>query len=187
MANRLIPREQVHAWSENIAKELMIHQPSIQRLLKSQRRLTRFIEENQESMKPRTVNLSVYMCGVIIRMFDLAGGTLRGATWEEVRAAQQKVAGWLDQLLPFDEGFVDRFHAIEGRAQAHLLDEAAMAMLQREPGEGEEEVERAEALKILLLCCVITEVLDANWRPPADFVGEESYTYHHIEPAKASA
>ena len=182
MANPLIPRAQVHAWSKHIAENLPQHHPSMQRLLKSQRRLTRFIEENQASMKPGTVPVSVYMCGVIIRMFDLAGGELRSATWEEVREAQRRVAGWVDAMLPLDDGLVDRFHGVAGRAQAHILDEAAMAMLQSQRGENEEPIDRAEALKILLLCCVITEVLDGNWRPSRDFQGDSSYEYVHIEP-----
>ena len=35
---------------------------------------------------------------------------------------------------------------------------------------------------MLLLCWVITEVLDALWRPPSSFEGESTYAYVHIEP-----
>lgn len=185
MGNRFLPRAQVHAWSEHIGDNPGMHHTSIQRLLKDQRRLTRFIEENREQMKPNTAGVAIYICGVIIRIFDLAGGRLYSATWEQVREAQQKVSAWLPSLLPLDDGLVERFRAIEDRAQPHLLDETAMAMLQSERSEAEIDVDRAEAFKIFMLSCVVAEVLDKNWHPPTSFVGEESYSYFHIEPRKS--
>lgn len=182
MSNPLIPRPVVHAWSDAIAEQLGDHQASLQRLLKEQRRLTRFIEQNQKHMGPNTASVCVYMTGVIARMFDMAGGRMRSATWEQLHAAEAKVQQHLDAMLPLDEGFVDRFHAIPGRAQAHILDEAVLAMFQTERAEPETDLDRAESFKVLLVCWVVTEVLDANWRPPAGFVGETTYAYHHIEP-----
>jgi hypothetical protein len=186
MSNPLIPRAQVHAWSDHIGEHLEMHHTSIQRLLKSQRRLSRFVEENQESMKAGTAGVSVYMVGVIVRIFELAGGSLRTATWDDLRAAEQKVGVHIDALLPLDDGFVDRFHAIPDRAQAHILDEAAMAMFQRPKREGEADIDKVEAFKVLLTCWIVCEVLDANWRPAKDFVGETTYTYVHIEPSEPS-
>jgi hypothetical protein len=187
MSNPLIPRQTVHAWSETIADQLADHQASLQRLLSDQRRLTRFIEANNKHMGPGTVSVCVYMTGVIARMFDLAGGRLRGATWAQVHEAEAKVKQHLDALLPLDEGFVERFHAIPGRAQAHILDEAAMALFEAERTEEEAEIDKAESFKVLLVCWVVTEVLDANWRPAANFSGEDSYTYVHIEPRPRNA
>ena len=51
MHNPLIPRAQVHAWSEAIGADPATHQPAIQRLIREQRRLTRFVEENAAGMK----------------------------------------------------------------------------------------------------------------------------------------
>jgi hypothetical protein len=184
MSNLLIPRTTIHAWSDAIAEQLSDHQTSLQRLLKGQRRLTRFIELNQEHMNPGTSSVSVYMTGVIARMFELAGGRMRNATWAQVHAAEAKIQQHLDAMLPLDDGFADRFHAIEGRAQAHILDEAVMALFEAQRSEEEEEeLDHAESFKILLVCWVVTEVLDANWRPPASFEGEASYSYVHIEPS----
>lgn len=182
MTNPFISRDTVHAWSEEIGTNLQRHETSLQRLLKGQRRLTRFIEQNAEQMKPGTAAVCMYMTGVIARMFELAGGTIRGATWEQVHEAEAKVAKHFDALLPLDEGTVDRFHDVADRAQPHILDEAAMVMLQTPVDEGQPELDKKESLKILLICWVVTEVLDANWRPPGDFVGESTYTFKFIEP-----
>lgn len=184
MANPLIPRATVHAWSEQIGENAIDHSTSLQRLLKDQRRLTRFIEENSQQMIGATGGICVYMTGVIARMFDLARGQLRSATWAQIRDAESRIQGHLAALLPLDDGFVDRFHAIPDRAQAHILDEAAMVLFQAERGEEEEDLAPVEALKVLLVSWVVADVLDANWRPPKDFEGEATYAYHHIEPEK---
>jgi hypothetical protein len=181
MANAFIPRDTVHAWSEQIGQQLGEHETSIQRLLKDQRRLTKFIETYAEQMGPGTAGVCVYMTGVIARMFELAGGSTKSATWEQVRDAERRVLAHLDALLPLDEALVDRFHGI-ARAQAHILDEAAMVLMQTPSPEGQPEMDPKESLKILIVSWVVTEVLDANWRPPAGFAGEATYAYHHIEP-----
>ena len=51
--------------------------------------------------------------------------------------------------------------------------------------EEEADLSTAESVKVFLLMWVVTEVLDANWRPASSFDGEASYTYVHIEPAEA--
>jgi hypothetical protein len=187
MPNALIPRHTVHAWSEQIGNDAHNHQSSLQRLIKDQRRLTRFIEENQAEMNPVTAGVAVYMTGVIARMFDLAGGRLKGATWAQVREAEARVAAHLDALLPLDDGLPGRLHAIADRAQPHILDEAAMVLFEREPGEEEEALDKKESLKVLLMSWVVIEVLDANWRPPAGFQGESTYAHVHIDPTPSAA
>jgi hypothetical protein len=37
-----------------------------------------------------------------------------------------------------------------------------------------------------VVCWVVVEVLDANWRPGKGFEGEDTYTYKHIVPTKSS-
>ncbi|MCB9665858.1 MAG: hypothetical protein H6732_17260 [Alphaproteobacteria bacterium] len=187
MANPLIPRATVHAWSDQIGEAAHEHTTALQRLLKDQRRLTRFIEKNAEQLGGASPGVCVYLTGVIARMFDLAGGRLKGATWSDVHAAEAKVQGALDGLLPLDDGFLDRLHALDGRAQAHIVDEAAMVLFEQEPSEEEEELDKVEALKVLLICWVVTEVLDGLWSPPKAFVGESSYTYVHLEPTRPKA
>lgn len=187
MSNAFIPRVTVHEWSERIAADAESHQSALQRLLKSQRRLTRFIETERESLDGMTAGVCVYMTSVIARMFDLAGGSLRNATWEQVHAATAKVSAAVDALLPLDDGFVARFHAVD-RAQPHILDEAAMVLFERAPEEGEQAaLDPKASLKVLLISWVVTEVLDANWRPPSGFSGESSYSHVAIDPADHGA
>lgn len=183
MANAFIPRPQVHAWSEEIGQQALAHQAALQRLLKDQRRLTRFLEENQEQMDAKTASVTVYMIGVIARMFDLAGGQLRRATWAQIREAERKIHAQLDALLPIDDGTAERFRTLD-RAQPHILDEAWMALFEVEPSDEEVELDPKESLKILLLSWVVTEVLDANWKPPKSFEGASDYAYVHIDPPK---
>lgn len=187
MPNPYIPRDTVHAWSEDIGEKALDAEAGLQRVLKDQRRLTRFVEENGAALNPASGGVCVYLFGVVARMFDLAGGRLKNATWAHVRAAEAKVGAHAAKLLPYDEGFKDRVRAIEDRAQPHILDEALMALFDRDDEElGDDEValDDNEAVKVFFLLWVATEVLDGNWKPPSGFEGETSYTYVHIEPKK---
>lgn len=180
--NPHIPRATVHAWSDLLADHATEHTTSLQRLIKDQRRLTRFIEENQKQMNPATTGVCIYMTGVIARMFEMAGGRLKTASWDDVRAAEARVKAHVGALLPLDDGFLGRLHAIADRAQAHIVDEAAMVLFESEREEGEEELDKVEALKVLLLSWVVTETLDANWTPPKGFEGEAAYAHVALKP-----
>jgi hypothetical protein len=100
MSNSYLPRAQVHEWSEAMGKNPVEHHVALLRLLKDQRRLTRFVEENRESLKPVTAEATTYLVGVVLRMFDLAGavhwprdqdtGLLRGR-WPTARHAHRLV------------------------------------------------------------------------------------------------
>jgi hypothetical protein len=177
MPNPFIPRAQVHEWSERIGDDPTNHQTSLSRLLKEQRRLSKFIEENAESMQPGTGMVANYLVGVIARMFDLAGGRLKSATWEQVREAEAKVGAAIPGLLPIGDGFTDRVRKVADRAQPHILDEAIFALFERPKKQDEPDLADAEKAKILFLVWVAIEVLDANWRPPSTFSGESSYTF----------
>lgn len=184
MANPLIPRERVHAWSESIGEDQGKHQPAIQRLVREQRRLSRFVEENAKGMKTGvTGGVAVYLIGVILRMFDLTGGRLRNVTWEDVREAEKRVGAMVDLLLPVDDGLVARARAVP-RAQAHILDEALYALFEREQKQEEETpLDDAESLKIYLLMWVAAEALDKNWTPPKDFDGPTEYVFTPVAQA----
>src|SRR5688572_27769879 len=82
MPNPFIPRPTVHEWSERIGDDPLQHQASLSRLLKEQRRLSKFIDENRASMQPATAGVALYLVGVVIRMYELAGGRMKTATWE---------------------------------------------------------------------------------------------------------
>lgn len=182
MANPYIPRPLVHLWSDAIGETATENQASLQRLLRDQRRLTRFVEENAESMHRTTAGVAVYFIGVVARMFDLAGGRLRTATWEQIRTAEAKIQAAIPSLLPLDDGLPERLRAVvPWRAQPHILDEALMALLERKPAKGEAEVPKEESLKIFFLVWLCVEVLDQGWSPPAGFSGEATYEFHPVE------
>lgn len=183
MPNPYLSRETVHAWSEDIGNHPEDHSAALTRLLRDQRRLVNFVKENQEDMGPATGGVATYLFGVVIRMFDLAGGRLKGATWAQVRAAQARVAEAAGQVLPLDDGFAERVRQVEWRAQPHVLDEALMALFEREDrGEEEVDLDPAEAAKVFFLLWVATEVLDTNWKPRRDFQGETTYVHVPIDP-----
>lgn len=186
MANPMIPRDRVHEWSEAIAEKPDDHGTALPRLLKDHKRLTKWVSEQGENMHPATGGIANYMISVVARIFDLSGGKLKGATWDQIRAVEKRVMAQVGPLLPVDDGFVERARGAE-RSQPHILDEALMALFSSEVGEGEEEPDQGELLKIYLMMWVATEVLNGNWRAPKDFVGETSYTYVHIEPRKPEA
>lgn len=183
MSNSYIPREQVHEWSEAIGRQP--EDASLTRLLKQQRRLSRWIEENAENLSGQSAGVALYLVGVIARIYDLAGGRLRASTWEQVRATEKRVLGAVDELLPLDEHLPERARAIGWRAQPHILDEALMALFERDAtGDNEQDLDLSESLKVYLIMWVATEVLDLNWQPAKDFQGETAYRYVHIEPTK---
>jgi hypothetical protein len=184
MTNHYLSRELVHAWSEEIGAD-MERQASLHRLLKSQRRLSRFIEENAGQLDPSSGGVCMYLIGVIAALFDRAGGRLKSATWDQVRAAEKRVQGAVSDLLPLDDDLPARARAVAWRAQPHILDEAIMALFEVDASAAEEvSLTPVESLKIYLLLWVATEVLDGNWSPPSTFEGEESYTHVHIDPPK---
>jgi hypothetical protein len=184
MANPIMPRAQVHAWSESIGDEQTEHEAALNRLLKDQRRITRFIEENAESFEGAGGGVCTYLVGVICRIFDLAGGRLKSATWSQVREASARVQGAAGDLLPLDESFQERARGVSWRAQPHVLDEALMALFETAPDQDEEDLHRAEAFKVYLMLWVATEVLDQNWKPPKHFLADDTYAYVHIEPRR---
>lgn len=187
MPNPFIPRDTVHDWSEAIAERPDTHHTSLQRLLKEQRRLTRWIEQNREPMAGSTAGVCVYLTGVVARMFDLAGGRLKGATWAHIRDAEARVQAAVGGLLPLDDAFLSRLYAFGDRAQPHILDEAAMVLFEREPEDGEEPPDRTEGLKILAVLWVVIDVLDTCWTPGPGFAGETTYTHVAIDPTPRKA
>ncbi len=182
MPNPYLPRAQVHAWSDDIGAQQTAHQGALNRLLQQQRRLTRFLEENQKQLEPTTAGIALYLYGVLARIFDLAGGQLRAVGWDQVREAEARIRTVVGDLLPVDDGFAERVRAVPWRAQPHLLDEAMFALFERPAqGEEEEQLDQAELAKVFLLMWVAIEALDACWRPPKGFTGETTYTHVHIE------
>ncbi len=182
MGNAYLPRETIHEWSKAIGEQPS-EQASLMRLLRSQRRLGRFIEENAGQYEPATAGVVMYLTGVIVRLFELAGGRMRTASWSQIRDAEARIKEAVESLLPLDDGLPERARAVSWRAQPHILDEALMALFETEEvSEGEEDLPTLEAFKVYLTLWVATEVLDGNWTPPSGFEGLSDYAHVPIKP-----
>jgi hypothetical protein len=182
MPNALMPRTFVHEQSERIGKDPS-QQANLTRLLRDQRRLSRFVEENAQELGMAPGGVALYLVGLIARLFELQGGRLKTVSWDQLRAAEERVGQALGGLLPLDDQFVERARAVP-RAQPHVLDEALMALFEAEPEPGEQDIDRKDALKVYLILWAVTEALDAAWTPPKGWQGEDSYTFHLIEPKR---
>lgn len=179
MSNPYLPRALVHTWSETIGNSPENHQAAIARLIRDQRRLAKFVEENAKSLQGATGQVAVYFIGVVLRMYDLAGGRLRNVTWEDIRSCESFVQGAVGSVLPEGDGLVARARAVP-RAQPHVLDEALYALFERAPEEGVPPIDPTEALKLYLLLWVAVEALDRNWTPPKGFSGPTEYQFEPV-------
>ncbi len=170
MGNPHIPRDDVHAWSEQAAEAAELFKGTATRLLRSQKRLLNFYNQNLPATDGQTGEVSVYLLSVVVRLFDRAGGRLNKVNGAQINRAAAKIGGLTDTLLPFDEGFPERVREVADRAQPHILDEALWALFERdEKKEGEVTVDPEQSGLIFLMLWVATEALDDAWKPPADF------------------
>ncbi len=175
MPNAAIDRDTVHALSEACAEDGERFRAIATRLLKEQKRLLSFYNQNLPAVDAQTGEVSLYLFSVVVRIFDQMGGRLSKVNGREINAAAARVKGAVDQVLPFDDGFGDRVRALDWRAQPHILDEALHALFERddeELKENEVDVDPNKAGAIFMMLWVATEALDASWRPPAYFKGE---------------
>ena len=175
-ANPWLSREKVHAWSEAMGEDPAPHQAAIQRLLRDQRRLSKFVEENAKSLTGVTGGVAIYLIGVVLRMFELAGGRLRTVTWDDVRAAERTVGAKVGDLLPVDASFVERAKAMD-RRQPHVLDEALYAQAYR--AVGKPRLRGHQIALVLRVGTTLDEAVHKPWIPrllrasrlPAKFAG----------------
>lgn len=169
MSNPAISRERVHALAEACSEQAEDFQSTAARLLKHNRRLSRFFEQNVEPMGAMAAQVGLYMLSVSLRIFDQVGGRLDRVTGSELNIAAGRIDTIAAQVLPADDGFVARCKAIDWRAQPHLLDEIIWALFERdELNEGEVDIEPENAAMVYLMLWVAIEALDGNWKAPAE-------------------
>ena len=169
MANTAIPREEVHAYAEACSDEGEAFNPTATRLVKEQRRVSRFFEQNMGSMDPMAAQVALYMLSVTLRIFERAGGRMKKVNGASLSAASAKVNAQLESIFPADDGFSERAKAAD-RAQPHILDEVLWALYEREDDkkEGEVDLDPTQSAMVYLLLWTAVEALDANWAgPPA--------------------
>lgn len=171
-ANPAIPRDEVHRLAEACSDAGEAFQPTAARLLKEQRRLSRYIEQNVEHLGPMPAQVALYMLTVCERIFEQVGGRMSKASGQDIEAAVARIQAVTDQLLPADASFNERAKAIEWRAQPHILDEILWALYERgedEKKEGEIDLEPQQSALVYLVLWIAVEALDANWRPPKGY------------------
>ena len=172
MPNPAIPRDVVHTLAEACGNDPTGHAPTASRLLKDQRRLSRFFEQNAAALGPVPAQVALYMLSGCLRVFEQVGGRMSKVTHEDLDRAEAHIAARVDALLPADAGLAARAKAIEDRAQPHLLDEILWALYERGPEdqkEGEADIDPQQSAIIYLALWTAVEAIDMNWRPPAGY------------------
>jgi len=166
MPNPAIPREEVHAYSEECSDMGLEFQSVATRLLKDQKSIKNYIEKQFSKVDPLAGQVANYMLSVCIRVFEQKGGRLKKVNNADINIAQRKVNAAVDALLPLDDDFSNRAKAYEGRAQPHLLDEILWALYEREDKNKDEQMlsEKQSALIYIMLWTAV-EALDTKWRP----------------------
>jgi hypothetical protein len=177
MSNPAILRPQVHRLSEECSGDQQGFQSTATRLVKHQRRLSRFIEQSfvgievDPQVRFVSAQVAVYMLSVSLRVFEQVGGRMRKATTDDINAATARIQSVTDSLLPADAGFAFRARQIDWRTQPHLLDEILWALFNRS-AEQKEEIDLppdiAAMVYMILWACV--EALDKNWTPSKDWI-----------------
>ena len=107
MPNTAIPRDQVHELAEACSGAGEAFQSTATRLIKQQRRLSRFFEQNAQAMGGMSGQVALYMLSVTIRIFEQVGGRLEKVPGRDITAATARIRAEVDNLLPADDGFVD--------------------------------------------------------------------------------
>lgn len=167
MPNPAMTREDVHRLAEACSDSGEDFQRVATRLLKEQRRLTKFFEQNVGALGGQSGEVALYMYAVILRIFEQYGGRMRKVSGSVINDASGRVNAATAQVMPFDSGLPGRVRALDWRAQPHILDEALWALFERDDKEeGEVDVEDEQGALLFLLLWVATEALDASWSSP---------------------
>ena len=172
--NAAITRAQVHFLAEQCSEAGEDFQPTATRLLKKQRRLSRFFEVNSGPLGLVSGQVALYMLSVCLRVVDQMGGRLYKVNSSHLEAAQARANDALGQIFPADEGFFERAQAYEDRAQRHLLDEVLWALYER-PDDNAEQAHLEDDHKALIYVLLWTavEAIDMVWQPAADWSPED--------------
>ncbi len=164
--NAAITRAQVHFIGESCSND-ETYDATATRLLKDQRRLSRFFEQNAEPLGLIAGQVAIYMLSVCIRIFEQTGGRMRKVSGTDLQAAQKRVEPMLAALFPADEDFATRARGIVTRAQPHVLDEVLWALYVRPQDDDEQaDLEPQQKAMVYVLLWTAIEALDANWSPP---------------------
>lgn len=180
MANLLIPRDRVHAWTDEFITKKATHAPKMQLLLGRQRVLGRYVKKAVKGIDIRQGAI-LRTLSACIYMFDLSGGELGVVGEEELRAGEAVVSAGAGLVLPADTGLPERLRElVPDRAQGHLIDELLLDIFP-DPEDEEAPGDHLELFKAFLVLWVAVEALDRVWTPPADFDGPSRYKFTPVE------
>ena len=164
--NPVITRAQVHFLCEQCSDDPEGFQAIAPRLLKKQRRLSRFFEQNAEPLGLVAGQVALYMLSVCLRVVDQVGGRMYKVNSNHIDAATARVNDALGEIMPPDGGFFERAKAHSDRAQSHLLDEVLWALYERdELKEEEQALDAKQSALIYIMLWTAVEALDSKWRP----------------------
>ena len=161
----IIPREDVHRYSEECSDMGEEFQSIAIRLTKEQKRLMKYLEGQFSSFDPLAGQVAMYMATVCIRVFEQAGSRIKKINTDDIRAAEKKVRASVSALLPADDGFAERAKALD-RAQENLLDEILWALYERDEEEIKEQeqmLNNKQSAQIYMLLWVAVEALNSKW------------------------
>jgi hypothetical protein len=173
MANPAILRDQVHALAEACGDAGDAFQSTATRLIKDQRKLSRFFEQNMTDMGPMPAQVSLYMLSVVLRIFEQVGGRMKKINGRDLDTAKARVQEVVGDLIPADASLIERAKSIDWRAQPHILDEVLWALYERDDKEeGEVDLDLDASALVYIMLWTAVEALDANWSPPKGWTPE---------------
>ena len=170
----VIPREEVHRLAEACSDEAEAFQSTAMRLVKEQRRLSRYIEQNVEHLGAVPAQVALHMLAVTLRIFEQVGGRMGKITTADIDDAATRVSQATDALLPADGDLYVRAKAIDWRAQPHILDEVLWALYERDAEDrkdGEVDLPADQSALVYLVMWLAVEALAARWQPPKGYAG----------------
>ena len=68
--NPIIPREPVHEWVDDIADHKDRHKQTITYLVRSQRKLAKFVDANGRLLNVGGKHTALYLMGIVLRIFE---------------------------------------------------------------------------------------------------------------------
>ena len=165
--NPMITRDQVHYLAEQCSDAPDEFQSIATRLLKKQRRLSRFFEQNAAPLGMVPAQVALYMLSVCLRVIEQVGGRMYKVNSNHIDAATARVNDALGNIFPADDGFAERAKGWSDRAQPHLLDEVLWALYDR-PDENAEQAHLEDEQKALIYVLLWTavEAIDMVWQAP---------------------
>ena len=140
-------------------------------LLTRQRQLSRYVAKSAGQIGASSKRNVLFIQGVLLRVFDLAGGRVGKINSEDIKDAEALVTEMAPQLMPLDEGFAQRLRALDDRSQPHLLDECVNSLFDNP------DLDSKQMAQLFLLAWIVVEAAHKRWDPPSDFEGDQSYVY----------